>query len=338
MRVYLLFLLSVSLSIAGCSRHTVPLAAQPLSNNPDYSDLRYWAAHPGKWDPSDSVPADLRSSYRKEDFADVFFVYPTSMTDNKDLRWNATLDDAEINQKTDSRSILYQASAFNEQSRVYAPRYRQAHLRAFYTDDKLRADSAFEIAYQDVKKAFEYYMKHDNNGRPIIIAAHSQGTVHAARLLKEFFEGKPLMTQLVAAYLIGMPVSNTYFKGIPACSSPRQTGCVISWRSFEAKTEMPAYIGKEPFTTIVTNPLTWTTGDEYAPISLNKGAVLRNFNQVKAGVVDAQKHGNVLWVSKPKFFGNFLLRTNNYHIGDINFFYLDIMENLKERLSIYRMR
>jgi len=56
-----------------------------------------------------------------------------------------------------------------------------------------------ELAYQDVKTAFEYYLKNWNQDRPIIIASHSQGSVHAQRLLKEFFEDKPLAKQLVAA-------------------------------------------------------------------------------------------------------------------------------------------
>ena len=54
---------------------------------------------------------------------------------------------------------------------------------------------------EDVKAAFQYYLEHYNNGRPIIIASHSQGTTHAKRLLKEFFDGTALQHQLVAAYL-----------------------------------------------------------------------------------------------------------------------------------------
>jgi hypothetical protein len=43
-----------------------------------------------------------------------------------------------------------------------------------------------------VKTAFLYYLQHYNNGRPIIIASHSQGATHGKRLLKEFFDGKEL--------------------------------------------------------------------------------------------------------------------------------------------------
>ena len=123
---------------------------------PDYNNLDYWAAHPWKKDLSDSVPKPLRNSYISDSSVDVFFLHPTTLTDKNDSRRNADIDDAAINSKTDYSTILYQASAFNEQTRVFAPRYRQAHLRAYYTGDTA-AKIAFELAYQDVKNAFQYY-------------------------------------------------------------------------------------------------------------------------------------------------------------------------------------
>ena len=64
-------------------------------------------------------------------------------------------------------------------------------------------EGAWEIAYQDIKNAFQYFLKHFNKGKPIIIASHSQGSMHAIRLTEEFFDQKPLQNQLVVAYLIG---------------------------------------------------------------------------------------------------------------------------------------
>ena len=101
-------------------------------------------------------------------------------------QWNASFDDERTNKKTDEGTIHFQASAFNEAGFVYAPRYRQAHLHAYFTEDSLSARLAFDKAYADIRAAFLYYMDHFNQGRPIIIAAHSQGTTHAIRLLQEF--------------------------------------------------------------------------------------------------------------------------------------------------------
>ncbi|MEO8852771.1 MAG: DUF3089 domain-containing protein, partial [Ginsengibacter sp.] len=199
---------------------------------PDYSNLNYWAASPFKNNPSDNVPADLKDR-SKDALADVFFIYPTSYT-NKEMPdgWNAAIDDAAVNEKTDKGSILYQASVFNKYCRVFAPRYRQASLAAFYTNNKDSANSALDTAYEDVRNAFIYYLKNYNNGRPIIIASHSQGTLHAGRLLKEFFEGKPLQKQLVCAYIIGLPVFTNYFSELSPCKDSTQTGCFVTWRTF----------------------------------------------------------------------------------------------------------
>ena len=199
---------------------------------PDYSNSAYWAALPDKRDPSDSVPLPLRNNYHPDTSVDIFFIHPTTYTDmKKPLGPNAPIDDATLNAKTDYTTILFQASIFNEAGRIYAPRYRQANLSCYFPktkEDSLQSIAAFELAYEDVKAAFLYYLEHNNHGRPIIIASHSQGTNHAERLLKEFFDGKELQKQLVVAYLVGMPLKPGYFQSIKPCTTPTETGCACS--------------------------------------------------------------------------------------------------------------
>jgi hypothetical protein len=304
-------------------------------NAPDYSDLNYWAAHPYKADPSDSVPSALKKDYRPDSTVDIFFLYPTSYTDRAmPYGYNAPIDDSAINQKTDSRSILYQASIFNEAGRVFAPRYRQANYFAYFPIDTAASIAAFDKAYQDVKAAFQYYLAHYNNGRPIVIAAHSQGTTHAKRLIKEFFDGKPLQAQLVTAYLVGMPVEPNYFSNIKPCSKPNQTGCICSWRTFK-EGYMDEFVKKEKFTAVVTNPLTWDSSKPVAARDANKGSVLLKFNKLVPHVANAEVHGGVLWTEKPHFFGNVFLKSPNYHIADYNLYYLSVRENVEQRIHAF---
>jgi hypothetical protein len=329
------FLIIFSIVFTGCSQKISSQSSiydfKSKSGAPDFSDLNYWAASPFKADPSDKVPEDLKNE-SKDSLADVFFIYPTSYTDPKmEMGWNADIDNQDLNKKTDNRSILYQASVFNKYCRIFSPRYRQANLKAFYTDDKKAAAQAFELAYEDVKNAFSYYLKNYNHGRPIIIASHSQGTLHAGRLLKEFFVNKPLQNQLVCAYIIGLPVFSDYFTDFKPCEDSASTGCFVSWRTFE-KGYVPPYIEKETRKVDVINPLTWTMDTVYASATLNKGGILRNFDKVIPELVDAQIHGNILWVSKPKFFGSIFLKTKNYHIVDYNLFYVNIRENAGTRI------
>jgi hypothetical protein len=286
------------------------------TNIPDYSNLNYWAAHPWKKDLSDSVPKPIQQLYEQDSLADVFFIHPTTFTDKNDERWNADINDADINEKTDYSTILYQASVFNEKCRVFAPRYRQANIKAFYIHNN-DSEKAFEIAYEDVKTAFVFYLENYNHGRPIIIASHSQGTKHAGRLLKEFFENNLLQNQLVCAYIIGMPVPDNYFSWLKPCTDSLATGCFVSWRTFKSGSTEPDFIAEEKFKSVVINPLSWTNETNLVLSTFNKGGVLKNFNKIVPRVVNAQIHNNILWSSKPNVPGKIFYTQKNYHIGDI---------------------
>lgn len=307
------------------------------AGRPDYTQLDYWAAHPWKKDPADSIPAALQNE-KRDSSADVFFLHPTTFTKKKDRQQpNALIDDPMINAKTDYSSILYQASVFNADCRVFAPRYRQAHIWNFYREDKVAAEKAFDLAYADLRESFIYYLEHWNKGRPVIIAAHSQGSLLAERLLKEFFENKALKKQLVAAYIIGWPVPKKYFTDISICADSLQTGCICSWRTLR-RNFVPTYLRNEKGDAYVTNPLTWTTGNEYASRKLNRGSVLTNFEKIYPHTTDAQISNGLLYVKKPKFPWSFFFFTRNYHIADINLYYLNIRQNIRQRIAAFQSK
>lgn len=335
---YLIVGVALTVFIASCSDKYLPYKThyqfKSEANKPDYSNLNYWAAHPLKWDPSDSIPRPLRKN-KRDSLVDVFFLHPTIYTMKlKDSNLNAEIDDAYLNAKTDYSSILYQASVFNQHARIYAPRFREAHISAYFSKDTLAALKAFDMAYEDVKAAFEYYIKYNNNGRPIIIASHSQGTTHALRLLKEYFESKPLQKQLVAAYVVGMAIPKNFFSSLEMCEDPVQTGCICGWRTFR-KDFKPPYVIAEKDSSWVTNPITWKTDNEYASRKMNKGSVLFKFNKIYKKTTDAQINEGVIWVKRPKFPWSFLYSTKNYHVGDINLYYMDIKKNVDQRIKNY---
>jgi DUF3089 family protein len=305
------------------------------SSKPDYSDPENWAALPNRTDSADQTPHPDLVDLQQSTEVDIFFLHPTTYLGKKgENQWNAPIDDDKLNQKTDESSIKNQASIFNGAGRVYAPRYRQAHYENYFTKDTINAKKAFHLAYLDTKAAFEYYLEHYNNGRPIIIAAHSQGTTHAATLLKDFFDGKPLQNQLVAAYLVGMPISTDYFKHIKVCETPEETGCFCSWRTWK-KNHLPKSHNEE-INIGVTNPLNWKTDSSYAPKKLNEGSVLRKFEKsFYPGITDAKVIDGVLWITKPKFPGSFLVWFKNYHIADYNLFYVNVRKNAQLRATTF---
>jgi hypothetical protein len=313
------------------------LSSEEIPAEPDYSKSRFWAALPNKADSADLTPQENIPDLQQHAEADVFFLHPTTYTNKKASHgWNASIFDSLLNRKTDRTTIRHQASIFNGAGQVYAPRYRQVHLEAFYTKKKKQeADRGLQLAYEDIRNAFEYYLETYNKGNPIIIAAHSQGTYHAGRLLKEFFDGKHLKEKLIVAYLVGMPVPRDHFETIPLCEYPEQTGCFCSWRSYK-KGFYPRRWYSPNAGIGVTNPLSWTTDTDYVPRSNNLGAVLRHFHKgIIPEFIDAQVHDGMLWTSKPDIPFKIFLRNKNYHIADYNFFYMNVRKNAIERKKAY---
>jgi len=305
---------------------------------PNYEDFSFWAAHPLKEDPSDQTPSSSLKPSTDKEKVDVFFVHPTTYTGDKNQNlWNAPADDLELNKKTDSGTILFQASSFNGSGNIYAPYYRQAHLHSYYTKKKRLADKAFELAYQDVKKAFFHYIENWNDDKPLILASHSQGTTHLGRLVKEEIEGTDLEEKIIVMYLIGMPVPDNYFENFKACETAEETGCYCSWRSYK-RNFYPKSLGKVE-NIVVTNPLSWQTNTTYVAKEKNRGTVLLDFEDgIFPKLADAQVHKDVLWVTKPKFKGSIFLTFRNYHIADYNLFYGNIYYNAQLRTQKFLER
>ncbi len=300
----------------------------------DYSNDALWASLPTKFDSADFVPdgyEDLQSTAA----VDVFFIHPTSYLKKKfDGSWNAPIDNPKLNESTCNGSIKNQASVFNGAAKIYAPFYRQAHIESYYIALKKpeEAKSYFEIAYADVKAAFEYYLENWNQGRPIIIASHSQGTTHAGKLLLEFFDGKALMDQLVAAYIIGMPVPSDHFKEIAPCETDTDIQCFCSWRTVNEKYRIKKLDTKGSHISVI-NPLNWTLSEKKQTREMHKGILLPTDESISGPLVDAQIKNGYLWVNKPKFKGSIFIQRKNYHIGDYNIFWVNIRENIAKRVD-----
>lgn len=336
----LLSLLTTASLSCGTVRPKTPFDVAQTPPPPDYALLENWAAHPDKKDPADRTPCPDLTDEQNGAAVDVFFLHPTTYTgaSRHQRNWNAAVDDTETNKKTDDGTILFQASIFNGAGRVFAPRYRQAHLTVFYGKDKTSAAQALDLAYADTKAAFEHYLKNWNEGRPFIIASHSQGARHAMFLLRDFVEGQPLQQQLVAAYLVGWPVREDFFKMLKPCRTPQETGCYCTWRTWNRDFALRKNWQVEKGI-VCTNPLTWTTNEgQYAAKNLNLGGVVRPFCAVRPQLVDAEVRKGILLASKPKFPGSFFFRLKNYHIGDLNLYYMNVRENAQARVGAFLKR
>lgn len=246
---------------------------------------------------------------------------------------------------------------YRKAGRIFAPYYRQASL---YTSMTNREDArrAQDLAYQDVKRAFEFFLKHSPPERPIILAGHGQGASHAQRLLADFFTGD-LKDRLAAAYIIDHPLPLEKFEqelsGLSPCDNENSINCVIAWGAFmpgdgmiaeRFATRLNIYeggdyrmINNRPL--LCTNPLLWNSLGDYAPRRLHKGgisAVGLDPDTEAAPLskqVGAQCQDGLLYVDKPK--SRILRRPirigGRFRTLPSNLFYEDIRQNAFDRVQ-----
>ena len=291
---------------------------------PDYSKESDWLALPFRNDAADIVPRYTKwvSDSLKE--VDIFYIYPTIYA--KGTTWCADIKDKKLNKKIEKLPVKFQASLFNPYARIYIPRYRQGIIDCFF-DTSAAAQDALNFAYKDVKNAFEYYMKNYNQGRPIIIVSHSQGTRHARQLLKEYFDTPEMKKQLVCAYVVGFGIYPNTYKVLTPCNEPTATNCYITWSSFQNKYD--AHHDTLLWAKSCINPISWKP-DTMAAAA--RTSILLNINKKKLFYTSVKKQENYLWVkSKMPFMPFFKVM----HILDFNLYWGSIQQNVKARIDSY---
>jgi hypothetical protein len=325
-----IFFLAFFIVLVGCkSTHKIQgFSKKDIPSKPNYNNEKNWAVLPN------SSFGELKEFTSKEIDtlqADVFYVYPTLNTEDDDLRWNVPVEDIEQQNKVLNKAVLFQASAFATSGKLYVPYYRQAHLRSYKMLEN-GGDKALLLAYSDVKKAFEVYLKNYNKGRPIIIASHSQGSTHAKFLLRDFFDNKPLQEKLIAAYIVGTVLKSDLFSTLKPMTKPNEIGGFVGWNTFK-KGNYPkkrdVYKGS-----VTTNPITWDDA-KTTELYEHKGFLYSN-KKIYKNVLKIEITDGLVWSTNPKFPMRFFMSfMKNYHVGDINLFWQDIRENAELRTKTW---
>jgi hypothetical protein len=330
----------------------VPFAAAALPAGADYSQARLWLARPDiARNPALWTPPGFAATRRPR--VSVFFVHPTSFLEAS--AWNAPLDDRESQERA-ALFVRSEASAFNGVGAIWAPKYRQATFGAFLTDEA-NAGRALDLAYRDVLAAYEEFLREAPADRPIILAAHSQGSLHLLRLLHERIRGAPEASRIVAVYVVGWPVSvgaDLPALPLPACAGPDQARCLISWQSFAEPAEpgqiTQVYDASRGFTgapraasaMLCINPLTGTQGGA-APANANLGTLVPDAAlgaaEFRRGAVGARcgERGLLLIGAADALpaMGGYVLPGNNYHVYDYALFWANIRADAERRLVVY---
>lgn len=297
----------------------------------DYSDEDNWMRLPG------IIEHDV----------DVIYLYPTTFVPGHEGEM-CTIDNEAMREKA---NMVYerQATVFDGLANIFAPYYRQvdaAGLAGLTQPEMVERESGEPKA--DVFAALDYYFGNHNDGRPFILAGHSQGSMMIMMILDEYMEGHPeVYDRMVAAYMIGNAATRDWLAANPhvrMATGATDTGAVVSWN-----TEGPGNIGHYnmvvPEGSVCINPLNWRTDGMYAGTEENLGCLTPDGNggyKVVEGFADARidvERGSVIVESvDPEIYSNgaeALFGPQSYHGQDYDFFYMNIRENAEDRIEAF---
>ena len=313
-------------------------------NAPDYSQKECWYKFP-------EITKDV----------DTFYINSTayvfdSFKDNAPEY--APLDNEETREGF-AEEYMSQASAYEDSTNVFVPYYRQAGMVAMKKSwlETGDVDAAISgIPYSDITAALDYYFTNCNNGRPFIIAGHSQGSAITRLVLKKYFkEHLDYYKRMIAAYAIGYSITKDDLKEFPHmkfAEGETDTGVIISWNT-EGKENVEGNVKTAVLLpgAISINPLNWKLDETYAPASENLGSFTVNEKgePVIADVgADAQivlSRGTVVTNAKPdpmteeaakitlEYFG-----PGARHAEDYTLYYSNIKANAAKRIAAYKAR
>lgn len=248
--------LSVVLAACGSDSSNSTLVAT------DYSQSAHWL----------SLPATTKP-------VDVFYLYQTAWQKVSPSDPNINEIDNASMLKGSNAAFARTATAFETVGNIYAPYYRQAD--AAYTLTLPTLDEREQVVAGaptlDAMAAFDYYIKHFNNGRPFILAGHSQGSNVLLNILADYMKANPAVyDRMIAAYVVGYSVTDAYLTKNPHlkfATGPDDTGVIISYN-----TQSPTVAkGANPVVldgAIAINPLTWTRDETTASTSQGLGSFM----------------------------------------------------------------
>ena len=309
----------------------------------DYSDKNNWAHLPENTDNA----------------VDTFFIYPTLYVNPEpDAPTIVPVDDSMLSECV-SEFYLEIPVLFEDITNLYEPFYRQSNLCAF-TGMTLEEIMEFQSHEQrtDIYAALDYFFEHYNQGRPFILAGHSQGSLMLKMALSDYFrEHTEYLERMVAAYIIGFPVTPDDLKANPAlkfAEGADDTGVIVSWNTEgpENKNEKNAVVLENG---ISINPLNWKRDDTYAPASENIGDRIPimepgsfealEFKFHKPGLADAQldlERGVVVCTTladqyvKPEEHGaENIFGPASLHESDYAAYWDNIRENVMTRIDAF---
>ena len=278
---------------------------------------------------------------------DTIYLYPTCYLDDSE---NAKpICDIDNQQMRDRAGVVYenQGTVYEESTNVFAPFYRQSNIYQVVDFNHKELEEYQEREQRtDIYAALDYYFEHYNEGRPFILAGHSQGSIMTKIVLGEYMQAHPeYYERMVAAYPIGFSITETFLEEHPYlkfAEGADDTGVIVSWNTEGAGNKEQFNLVVEPGA-ISINPITWKRDDTRAGFEENLGSRILNEEtgeyEIINGVADAQvdtERGVVICTAKNvEYAPAALFGPESLHSHDYDFYYENLRENVKTRVEAY---
>lgn len=300
------------LALVSCEKDS----SAPASDTIDYSDNRCWFENK-----QDATGKDV----------DLFYVVPTCIWDYTDslgqTRHHMDIFNTEQRALTDP-SIQLAKSVLADSCNFFSPYYRQISMDSWLTLDTALIEERFKLAYQDVADAFHYYMEHDNQGKPFILAGHSQGAKAVIELLKR--EMTPdISRKLIATYAIGYTVTPEELAGYSTLRPAQDsidTGVLIG---FNSVTRPDAVSPLFRDNVVCINPVNWRT--DVTPATSYQGFTVAQDTTIHTLIVTGIDEEQYFIPSVAA-----LLPKGNLHVQEFNLYNKDLRKNVLQRIRAFR--
>ena len=200
----------------------------------------------------------------------------------------------------------------------------------------------------DATDALDYFLNNLNEGRPFILAGHSQGAATLIALLENYMTKHPeALKRMVAAYPIGYAVTKDFLArtGLKFAEGATDTGVIVSWNT-EGKANVDGNANNCTLAPggISINPINWKRDDTYASVKENLGSLTVEGKLVTPGIADARidtvRGSVVVTTVDAKLYGipadgAPLFGPESYHLHDYGFFYNNFKQNVADRIKSY---